>query len=272
MARSRDSRTALYFRLGTWTVPALALGAAVWIGLRLEANPADQAARTLAELSLTLLLVDLWALGIALFRKSERTPLRVPVKTPVVLSAVHVGFWLWGRYLVSFDLFYRLEPAGVLGGDYVVRWGTALLLGLVALTSLAAAFFEARLVQWVLISEDTAVGGEPDRLDSDQESDMQLGAEHLYEAQVILHNLGYDVGGIDGEMNASTQNALQQFQAAHGLEQTGEVTVLTMIELRNQWAGREEPPPGQSVKALSEHVARQAAGWMSTWWRQRWSP
>ncbi len=269
VARHLPSRWALYLRGGTWAVLGLALLGSVWLGLHLEANLTDSTARALAELPLLLLLLDLWVLGMALFRNSERTPLRVPAKTPPILAAFHLGLWLWGRYLTSFEVFYRLEPADALGGLYVVRKGIAALLGLLALLALGAAFFEARLVNWVLISEDTAAVGEGEAPDAASETDMPAGPEHVYEAQVILHNLGYDVGGIDGEMKEACRDALRRFQMVCGLQSTGEVTVLTMIELRNRWSGREAPPPGQSVKALSGHVARRAGERVAAWWRGR---
>ena len=153
--------------------------------------------------------------------------------------------------MISFDLFYRLEVEGVFGGRYLVQWGTALLLGLVAFISLTVSFFESRLVQWVLISEGTAVDREPDIIDTGKESDIQLGLEYLYEAQIILHNLGYDVGGIDGKMNKKTEEALKKFQLSCGLKPTSYVTALTLIELRGLWEGNQEPPPGQSAKAFS---------------------
>jgi hypothetical protein len=62
---------------------------------------------------------------------------------------------------------------------------------------------------------------------------------------------------------------LKRFQERADLETSGDVTVLTMIELRNRWAGREDPPPGQSVKAISGHVARQMSERVTDWWRKR---
>ncbi len=267
VARPPRSRVARYLRGGTWSVFGLALLGAVGLGLHMEANPTEVTARTLVELPLTLLLLDLWALGIALFRQSQRTPLRVPVKTPPILAAFHLGLWAGGRYTVSFDLFYRLEPADTLGGLYVVRGGAAALLGLLALLALGAAFFEARLVNRVLISEDTAAVGQTEAPEAVSEPDRPAGPEHVYEAQVILHNLGYDVGGIDGEMKEACRDALRQFQVVCELEPSGEVTVLTMIELRNRWSAREAS--GQSVKALFGHVAQRTGARLATWWQRR---
>ena len=234
----RPSPWAFYLRGGTWAVLGLALLGAVGPGLHMEADPTDVVVRTLVELPLTLLLLDLWAFGIALFRQSQRTPLRVPVKTPPILAVFHLGLWA--------------------GGLYAVRGGVAALLGLLALLALGAAFFEARLVNRVLISEDTAAVGQTEA----PEPDRPAGPEHVYEAQVILHNLGYDVGGIDGEMKEACRDALRRFQMACGLEPTGEVTVLTMLALRNRWSAREAPE--QSVKAVRRMGAR-----LATWWQRR---
>ncbi len=247
VARPPRSRVARYLRGGTWSVFGLALLGAVGLGLHMEANPTEVTARTLVELPLTLLLLDLWALGIALFRQSQRTPLRVPVKTPPILAAFHLGLWA--------------------GGLYVVRGGAAALLGLLALLALGAAFFEARLVNRVLISEDTAAVGQTEAPEAVSEPDRPAGPEHVYEAQVILHNLGYDVGGIDGEMKEACRDALRQFQVVCELEPSGEVTVLTMIELRNRWSAREAS--GQSVKALFGHVAQRTGARLATWWQRR---
>lgn len=262
-ARRPPSRTAAYLRGGTWGALALGLALAVWLGGRLEANPTDRIARALACLPLTLVLVDAWSLGIALLRRPAHTPLRVPVKTPPVLAAFHLGVWLWASYLASFEVFYRLAWQDELAGVYEVRPGVALLLGGLALGALAAAFFEVRLVRWVLISEETAApapGGE---------ADLPVGPEHVYEAQMLLNNLGYGAGPIDGELRDATRAALKRFQAERRLEPSGEVTALTMIELRNRWTAQEGAAPGRSAKALCEHVARRAARRAADWWA-RW--
>ena len=100
-----------------------------------------------------------------------------------------------------------------------------------------AVFFEIRLLRWVLISEDTAVVEEKQE-EPESESDMPAGPEHNYEAQTILNRLGYETGPVDGELNEATREALRKFQADAGLDATGEVTMLTAIELRNRWEDR----------------------------------
>lgn len=268
VAQPRRSRKALYLRCGTWAALALALSGAVWQGIRLESNPTDCAVLALSELPGMLLLTDAWVLGVALLWRSERASLGQPLQVAAGLTVCHLAAWWWARYLASFGVFYRLQPVGEMNGVYVARWGIAGLLGGLGVASLAAAFLAGWLV-WRAVASAQTGGAMP--LDLPQptlESDMPAGPECVYEAQLILHNLGYEVGGIDGKMKAETQEALRQFQASCGLDAAGEVTMLTMAELRNRWAAREEPLPGQSVKALLKHVAQQVGGRVLAWWRQ----
>ena len=273
VARPHRLRAVLTLRGGTWAVLALAPILAVWTGLRVEANPVDCAARALAELPLALLCVDLWALGIALFRRPGRTPLWARVKVPLILAAFHMGVGLWARHLASFDVLYRLEPAGELRALYVVRGGIATLLGLLALISLIAALLEGKWVHRALALEDPVAAGEPEAPAPAPAPapipDMPAGPEHVYEAQVILHSLGYGVGEIDGKLRDVTRAALRQFQSVCNLEPSGEVTVLTMSELRHRWVAQREPRPGQSIVALYRHVARSAVGRIAGWWRRK---
>ena len=55
---------------------------------------------------------------------------------------------------------------------------------------------------------------------------------------MILNRLEYETGPVDGELNDATREALRKFQADAGLDPTGEVTMLTVIELRNRWGDR----------------------------------
>jgi hypothetical protein len=237
VSESGRSRTALLLRVGTWTVLAVAFLAAAWWAWMGSADTADRAVGFLAVWPLFLTLVDLWTLAIARLWSPVRSPLRVPVRTPIVLVFLHVGLWLCLRFLAAPDVFYLSEPAAGVEGDLVLRWGIALLFGLLWMVGIVAAFFEVRLLRWVLISEDTAVveekQGEPE-----QESDMPAGPEHNYEVQTILNRMGYETGPVDGELNEATREALRKFQADAGLEPTGEVTMLTVIELRNRWGER----------------------------------
>ncbi len=231
------SRTALLLRAGTWIVLAVAFLAAAWWAWVGSADTADRAVGFLAVLPLFLTLVDLWTLTIARFWRPVRSPLRVPVRTPIVLGFVHVGLWLCLRYLIAPEVFDRSGPAAGGEEDPAIRWGIALLFGLLWMVGTVAVFFEIRLLRWVLISEDTAVVEEKQE-EPESESDMPAGPEHNYEVQTILNRLGYETGPVDGELNEATREALRKFQADAGLDPTGEVTMLTVIELRNRWGDR----------------------------------
>ncbi len=231
------SRTALLLRAGTWIVLAVAFLAAVWWAWTQDSGTADRAVGFLAGLPLFLTLVDLWTLAIARFWSPVRSPLRVPVRTPIVLVFLHVGLWLCLRYLIAPEVLDRSGPAAGEEGDPAIRWGIALLFGLLWMVGTVAVFFEIRLLRWVLISEDTAVVEEKQE-EPESESDMPAGPEHNYEVQTILNRLGYETGPVDGELNEATREALRKFQADAGLDPTGEVTMLTVIELRNRWGDR----------------------------------
>ena len=53
----------------------------------------------------------------------------------------------------------------------------------------------------------------------------------VMQAQVILDRMGFSPGVIDGEMGMSTSNALEAFQEANGLDQTGELDDATRAAL-----------------------------------------
>ena len=261
-----EPRTSDYLRAATWVVLAVSGLCALLFGFRLEGNPTDAAARAAALLPLFLGLVDLWAVFMGWFGRPDRTPLRVPLATPTLLLAAHLLAWLWSSHLASFDVLYRLQPLDEGAGIYALRWGSVSLLAVLALGSLLGALLEARLVTWVLVSVKTSAPAASRKPISRSEPDAPLGAEHVYEAQMLLNNLGYSPGRIDGEPGRGTQDALTRFQADAGLEQTGQVTVLTMIELRNRWSAQEAPGPGQTVAALFGHVMRRVdAAFRTTW-------
>jgi hypothetical protein len=50
-------------------------------------------------------------------------------------------------------------------------------------------------------------------------------------AQQALNSRGYNVGAIDGQYGASTQDAVRRFQQASGLPPTGELTPSTLSAL-----------------------------------------
>jgi hypothetical protein len=267
VAPSGPAAGAAFLRAAGWGLVAGCPLAAAVLGAALEGNPTDAAARAASLVPLLLLGVDGWGLGIALFRQSSRTPLRVPVRTPAILAGVHFLAWLWASHLASFGGLYRLEDLGGGAGAYVVDRGSGTLLGLLAVGSLAVAVLLARTVAWVLISEQTAAPPRSADAEVRDEPDAPLGPEHVYEAQMLLNNLGYPVGPIDGALGEATAQALRGFQKRAGLKQTGQVTVLTMIELRNQWATRDTPRPGRTVLAVSGHLYRRLMERLMAWRR-----
>ena len=262
-------RSTAHLRFGTWAAVGLAAMLALWLGLAHGHNPTDCAAHVLASLPLTLLLVDVWAAGIAVLRRPGSALLTAPTKAAAASMVLHGALWLWARHLVSFDVLYRLQALDELRGAYEARGGIVALLGTLALLSVLAALFEGRLMRWVLADQERTEGDAAGLAGVTTEPDSPAGPEHMYEAQVILNNLGYEVEEIDGTGNKATQAALRRFQSVCGLEPSGELTVLTMIELRNRWASGAEPPPGQSVRALFGHVTRAVAHRAAGWWQGR---
>ncbi|MDP6776429.1 MAG: peptidoglycan-binding domain-containing protein [Candidatus Latescibacteria bacterium] len=253
-------------RLSSTTIVLVALvvamAAAVWSGIRLESNPVDRVARCLAELPLALLLVDLLVLAILLARRrSCEIPTAVTAIPPVVAGA-HVALWVLARHLVSFEVFYGLEPTAEMWRPYAVRGWIVAGLGLATLLSAGTATLQVYLlrwsVQWIPLPGSRASGAWEAALEPDAMAEQ----EHVYEAQVILQSLGYDVEGIDGEMDEATSSALRQFQEASDLEARGELTMLSLIELRNRWRSQQEMKPGQSSKAVLGHVARRMSEWI----------
>lgn len=231
------SRTALLLRLGTWIVLAISLLGPAWWAWTKEPAAADRAVSFLAAFPLFLILVDLWTLAIAQLWRPSRSPLRVPVRTPVVLAILHAGLWLCMRYLLAPEVFDHSGASDGVEGGLAIRWGMALVFGLLWMVGTVAVFLEIRLLRWVLISEDTAVVEEKPE-EAEEPPDMPAGPEHTYEVQTILNGLGYETGPVDGELNDATREALRKFQADAGLQPTGEVTMLTVIELRNRWGER----------------------------------
>lgn len=223
--------------------------AAVW-GISSAFNPSDQTFSVLARLPLTLLIVDGWAVLVAVVRRNAATPLRIPFKTPLILGIVHAATGVVCGHFATFDVLYELVWIDDRVGHYEIKWVIGASLTLLSLISLLLAAFETRLVRWVLLSEVTSVRT-PAAVETE---DVELGTEHVYEAQVLLNNLGYDVTPISGELNASTIDSLKQHQNSVGLTANGKLTAKSMIELRNLW--REKEGESSSVMAVSGHAVR----------------
>lgn len=70
------------------------------------------------------------------------------------------------------------------------------------------------------------------------------GAERVRAIQQALHAAGYDPGPVDGKLGRRTQQAIRQFQEAHGLSVDGKVGPKTWAKLepylRGSFAARAE--------------------------------
>lgn len=229
-----------------WGLLGLSAVLAIVLGIRGAGNPTDQMALCLAMWPLALLVVDVWGLVVALWKKT------VGVFVPICLFLMHILIWFWAVYLTHFEVFYRLEPTGPLGGIYVVRWGIVGLLGVIVCGSFVGAVFEILAMTSFFASSSVA---SPARLGI-VESDMVLTGDPIFEIQVMLNNLGYDIGEIDGTLNAKTQAALEQFQMVSGMKPNGNVTVLTLSALREKWRAENTPVPGQSARLFAVHIGR----------------
>lgn len=64
---------------------------------------------------------------------------------------------------------------------------------------------------------------------ADEISDPEL----IKQAEEILYNLNYDVGPVDGTIDDETRNAIRRFQSNMNLNETGELTVEILLELRS---------------------------------------
>ena len=248
-----STRVATGMIWGTYLAFGLAsVLAAVW-GISSAYNPTDQTFSALSRLPTSLLIVDGWALLVAVVRRNAATPLRVPFKTPLILGIVHMVTGVACQHFATFDVLYELVWVDDRVGHYEVKWVIGTGLTLLPLVSILLAGFETRLVRWVLLSEFTSVGTRVEG-PAIETPDMELGTEHLYEAQVLLNNLGYDVTPISGELNTSTIDSLKQFQDSVSLPAIGKLTAKSMIELRNVWRAKESE--SSPVRAVSEHAVR----------------
>jgi len=253
----REERPAIW-ALITWVMPGIAAVLAVLLGIRLAHNPVDQAAQCLVMTPLTMVLTDVWVLGVGFF---GRRTLRV-VWMPLSTGVGHILLWFWAKYLIQFEVFYRLEPTGPVSGVYVAEYGVVFLLIVLALLVIVSGVFAARQTVVLLNVEDIPIG-EPSPVD-----DAPLPDDYVFEAQVLLTNLGYDVGGINGEVGKETSTALKQFQNGLGLVPNGEITMQTLTLLRSRGVA-ETPSFAQSVRLLVMHISQNLMGFMRTWWRRK---
>lgn len=74
---------------------------------------------------------------------------------------------------------------------------------------------------------------------STSEPETEVEAAQVRNVQTALAELGYQPGDVTGEINASTEAAIRQFQADHGLAADGVISIALVTELARQ---SDEPP------------------------------
>ncbi len=101
---------------------------------------------------------------------------------------------------------------------------------------------EGKLTGWGTLEADVPPDVQDATLtlgEGEDESSFDLKIGHLDPVdevsglQARLHSLGYDCGGVSGTMDEKTKAALEQFQGAHGLEQSGKADEKTCDLLRD---------------------------------------
>jgi len=75
----------------------------------------------------------------------------------------------------------------------------------------------------------------------------------ISDVQRRLDNLGFDPGGIDGQLGPRTRTALRDFQASHDLTENGELDVST-LEALGMMAGDDEDVDNQVLASRSEII------------------
>ena len=262
---AQDTRVAHRMIWATSGITTAMLLAILVMGMSDAHNPTDGIFSTLAILPFGLVALDLWTLLVGFLRRHAVTPLRIPLKTPAILAALHTGAGFIAAHLARFDSLYELVWIDERVGHYEVRLGAAAGVLLLTAVALILTVFELRLVRWVLISEVTAAGPGPE-IPRNEVEDVELGAEHIYEAQVLLNNLGYEVKPISGELNEATIESITTFQTGAGLQPTGTLTAKTMIDLRNQF--REKEGESSPVMAVSEHAVKRTSSRIASFFKR----
>jgi peptidoglycan hydrolase-like protein with peptidoglycan-binding domain len=84
------------------------------------------------------------------------------------------------------------------------------------------------------------------------------------QAQQALKDKGYDVGAVDGQMGPHTQSALNQFQQAQGLPQSGDLDTQTLAALGVSEAGSAATPSSGATPSGSAMDQRSSASGTTT--------
>ena len=208
-----------------WAALGIAVILGAVLGIRHGANPMDRWAAVLAVLPVCLMLVDVFLVGWMLVKQAGLRALGLPVGGGVL----HVVIWLATAYLSRFDVFYHLNMQDDVFGIYEARVGVLVLLCGLNVLALVIAVYAIGVTGQLLGDLSIPVAGEVSVAE-----DRRLEGDYVFDAQVLLTNLGYDVGGIDGVLGPKTETALKQFQAVTGLMPEGLVTEHTLLALRRR--------------------------------------
>jgi len=229
-----------------WGVLAVSVVLGCVVGSLQGENPTDRLAAALALLPLSLILFDLfWALVVVQKKVGGRA-------LGLVGGAALLHFFLWGgtQYLASFDVFYGLVMQSEFFGVYETRTSIVAMLLILDLLALGGAVYTLGVMRELL--DDFNIPIANDALDED---DQTLDGDAVFEAQALLNNLGYDIGGIDGVRGAKTETALKQFQSVVGLAPNGIVTEMTMRELRRRDGQPEQIGWTQTLSSFASYWA-----------------
>lgn len=240
-----------------WGALGVCLLLAIALGIGEAYNPTDQLAAILVCVPLCLILADFFVIGLMLLKKMELRALGLPVGGIVL----HFLLWGWTAYLIDFEVFYRLEMQTDLYGVYEVRGGIAVLLGGLSLLAIGLSVYVIGVTGQLLADGVIPIAG--DELDAE---DVMLEGDHIFDAQVLLNNIGYDVGGIDGVLGPKTETALKQYQAVMGLVSHGQVSTLTLDALRSRSQQNEKLSLIQTFSTFVRYLSNRLVGFFEIQW------
>lgn len=240
-----------------WGVLGGCLFVAIGMGILGASNPTDQVVAIGIWVPLCLVGADLFLMGLLIFKQIGIRALGLPA----VGSVLHLLIWVGAHYLATFEVLYRLEMHTEFYGVYEVRWGIAFLLGGLGLLSVGLAVYEMGVVGQLVGDLDIPIAGETQTVD-----DTVLTGDYIYDAQMLLNNLGYDVGSIDGVLGPKTETALKQFQSVIGLSPLGQVTAHTMNLLRQRSQSRERMSLMQTVFTFVQYWSKRTTDSVQHYW------
>lgn len=229
-----------------WGMVGASLVLGCILGLLQGENPTDRLAAVLALVPLCLILSDVfWALIIVQKKVGWRA-------LSLVGGTVLLQVLLWGiaRYLASFDVFYHLVMQNEFLGVYETRISIVVALLIVDLLAVGGAVYTLGVMRELVDDFNIPIANE-----DIGDDDHALDGDAVFEAQALLNNLGYDIGGIDGVRGAKTETALKQFQSVVGLSPNGVVTEMTLRELRRRDGQAEQIGWAQTLSSFASYWA-----------------